>query len=215
MRKFGMMALTLGALACVTADAQAQGQRRGFGGGRFMAGYALLSNKSVQQELKLDDTQAEKIGGVVRDINAKMREKIADIPQEERREKFAELIRSTNEEIKTATKDELKPEQVRRLEQIIRQQSGIAAFAEPGTAEKLELSADQKEKLREIATETASKQRELFESGNREEMREKSATIRKEAQEKAVAVLNDKQQGTWKELLGAPFEVVREDRPNN
>jgi len=211
MRKFGMMALTLGALACLTADAQAQGQRRGFRGGRFTAGYSLLSNKSVQQELKLDDALAEKIGGVVRDINAKMWEKIADIPQEERREKFAELSKATNEEIKTATKGELKPEQVSRLEQIIRQQSGIAAFAEPGIAEKLELTAEQNAKLREIAD----KQRELLESGNREEIREKFATIRKEALEKAVAVLNEKQQGTWKELLGAPFEVVREDRPNN
>src|SRR5687767_3106180 len=99
MRTFGIMALTLGMAVTIAAPVQAQGFRgRGFGGG----GYALLSNKSVQQELKLEAAQAEKVSKIVSDINAKTREKIQDIPQEERREKVAELMRASNEEAKAA-----------------------------------------------------------------------------------------------------------------
>lgn len=85
MRTFGIMALTLGAAVVITAPtAQAQGFRGGFGGA---GGYGLLSNKSVQQELKLEGEQAEKVSKIVSEINAKTREKMQDIPQEERREK--------------------------------------------------------------------------------------------------------------------------------
>ncbi len=54
----------------------------------FGVGYStLLGNKSVQQELKLEGEQAEKISKSVSEINAKAREKSRDLPQEERREK--------------------------------------------------------------------------------------------------------------------------------
>src|SRR4051794_3656844 len=97
MRTFGIMALTLGAAVVITAPAQAQGFRGGgFGGG----GYALLSNKSVQEELKLEGEKAEKVSKIVNEINAKTREKMQDIPQEERREKGAELRKAANEEAK-------------------------------------------------------------------------------------------------------------------
>ena len=41
----------------------------------------------------------------------------------------------------------------------------------------------------------------------------KMAELRKETLEKAAAKLNDEQQKTWKELIGAPFEVKFEPRP--
>src|SRR5207237_4456535 len=106
----GIMVLTLGTAAALTAPAQAQGFR-----GRGMAGYMLLSNKSVQEELRLDDQQVEKATKVVEEVGAKVREKMQDIPQEERREKGAQLFREANAEIKAAVKDVLKPAQITRL----------------------------------------------------------------------------------------------------
>jgi hypothetical protein len=39
------------------------------------------------------------------------------------------------------------------------------------------------------------------------------AELRKETLEKVAAKLNDEQQKSWKELIGAPFEVKYEPRP--
>jgi Spy/CpxP family protein refolding chaperone len=215
MRTFGIMALTLGAAVLIAAPVQAQGFRgRGMGGG---GGYMLLSNKSVQQELKLEGDQAEKVSKIVTDIGAKFREKIQDIPQDERREKMPELMRASNEEAKSALKGELKPEQTTRLEQIIRQQQGVQAFADPTTAEKLKLTADQKAKIQEINQESGEKMREIFSSAgdDRAAAMEKMQTLRKESFKKAHAALTDDQKKSWKELTGEPFEVKFERRPNN
>lgn len=215
MRTFGIMALTLGAAVLISAPVQAQGFRgRGMGGG---GGYMLLANKSVQDELKLEGAQAEKVTKIVTDIGAKLREKAQDIPQDERREKMPELMRASNEEAKTALKGELKPEQVTRLEQIIRQQQGIQAFADPATAAKLNLTDDQKSKIREIGQESGEKMREIFSNAgdDRAAAMEKMQALRKESLEKAQATLTDDQKKTWKELTGAPFEVRFERRANN
>lgn len=217
MRTFGIMALTLGAAVVITAPtAQAQGFRGGFGGAGF-GGYGLLSNKSVQQELKLEGEQAEKVSKIVSEIGAKTREKLQDIPQEERREKSAGIQRAANEEIKAAVKGDLKAEQITRLEQIIRQNQGLQAFADPTIAEKLSLTGDQKAKIREIGQEITEKSRELFQSAgeDRQAAMGKFQALRKEALEKVVASLTDDQKKGWKELTGEPFEIKFERRPNN
>jgi len=48
---------------------------------------------------------------------------------------------------------------------------------------------------------------------DREAMMKAMTELRKETLTKAQAKLNDEQQKTWKELLGAPFEVKYEPRP--
>lgn len=216
MRTFGIMALTLAAAIVSAAPAQAQGPR-GRGGMGFGGGYTLLGNKSVQQELKLEGEQAEKISKTVSEINAKAREKSQDLPQEERREKGAEIFRAANEEVKAIAKAELKAEQLTRLEQIIRQNQGLQAFADPATAEKLSLTDDQKSKVREIAQESGTKMREIFQDagGDRQAAGEKFRALQKESLEKALATLTDDQKKTWKELTGEPFEVKFEFRQRN
>ena len=65
MRTFGKMILACGLVGLLVAPAQAQrpGGGRGFGGpaGPGGGGLMLLNNKSVQQELKVGDEQAEKL----------------------------------------------------------------------------------------------------------------------------------------------------------
>jgi len=205
------MVLTLGVATAFTAPAQAQGRGRG-----MMGGYLLLANKSVQQELKLDDKQVEKVNSVVMDVGAKMREKMQDIPQEERFQKLPQIRREANAEIKSAVKDVIKPEQFTRLDQIVNQQMGVQAFSEPDIQDKLKLTADQKSKVSEINQDTMDKTRELFQSANGDfaSVRDKMTTLRKESLDKVVAVLTADQKKTWKELTGEPFEVKFEPPPN-
>ena len=177
----------------------------------------LLSNKSVQKELKVTDEQAEKLNTFAREMMEKQREEFQanrDLSQEERRERG---LRTRATELVKGMGGILKPEQVKRFEEIQLQQSGVGAFSSPRVQEGLKLTDDQKTKLREINEESSQAMRDAFQDSqsDREGAMKKFAELRKQATEKAVGVLTDEQKKTWKEMTGEPFEVVYEPRPQN
>jgi len=214
MKAFGRMALACGVVALMVVPASAQQGRggRGFGGG----GAALLSNKSVQKELKVTDEQAEKLNTFAREMLDKQREEFQasrDLSQEERRER----ARNRAIELVKGMGQILKPEQVKRFEQLQLQQSGAGAFSSPRVQEELKLTDDQQSRLREINEESGRAMRDAFQDSqsDREGAMKKFAELRKQATEKAVGVLTDEQKKTWKEMTGEPFEVVFEPRQPN
>jgi Spy/CpxP family protein refolding chaperone len=215
MRMMGRLFLTLAAVFAMAVTAEAQGPGRGFGMGGFGGGgYLLAGNKSVQEELKLTPEQAEKASKLATDLRAKIREKLEEIDEDERREKAPAVFREINEEAKSAVKGILSTEQLARLEQISLQQRGLEAFADAHVQATLKLTDDQKSKLKEIEQGVHTQMteaREGFQS-DREGTMKKMATIRKEAHEKATALLTDDQKKSWKELTGAPFEIKFEGR---
>jgi hypothetical protein len=145
---------------------------------------------------------------------AKMREKmesLQDVPEDKLEEKVREVFK---EEIETPTKEVekiLKPEQMKRLVQIARQQGGPRAYLKSENVKDLSITDDQKKKLTEIATELEKDVGELFRGGGfgSPETREKIANLNKEAADKAAALLTDEQKTKWKELVGEPFTVQR------
>jgi len=208
----------LSLVALVAGPAAAQGQGRGFGGrgGGSLAG--LLGNASVQKELKLDDEQTTKAKATAEKLNGEAREKftgLQDLPQEERREKMMAITHEINEATLKAVGEYLKPEQITRLKQISYQQRGAQAFTDSEVAKKLNITDAQKTDIQTIVTESMAAMRTIFtENQDDQEARTKKMTeLRKETLAKAEAKLNDEQQKTWKELLGAPFEVKYEPRP--
>lgn len=217
MRFFGKAVLTFSMVTLLASPAWAQG--RG-GGGFGMFGGAMLTNKGVQKELKVDDAQAEKLDAFVKEFRAKHRpefEKVRELPEDQRREKMRELGRSSNEEMLKDLKDVLKPEQVKRFVQIQLQQAGPGVFTRPHVQENLKLTDDQKSKLRAIDEELGQSMRGVSResAGDRQGAMKKAADLRKQAKEKAMALLSDEQKSTWKELTGEPFEFKFERRPAN
>ncbi len=107
------------------------------------------------------------------------------------------------------------PSRSRRLHQISYQQRGLQAFSDPDVAKKLNLTDAQKTDIQEIAREAGEKRpsREDIQS-DREAAMKKMQEINKETLAKAESKLNDEQQKTWKELLGAPFEIQYPPRNN-
>jgi Spy/CpxP family protein refolding chaperone len=220
MRTFGTMILAFGLVGLLVAPAQAQrpGGGRGFGMGGGGGGVALLTNKSVQQELKVDDAQAAKVNSFAEGLMEKQREqfqKLQDVPQDERRAKMQELGQAMNADLRKGLSDVLKADQVKRFEQIQLQQMGVlGAPAMPRVQEALNLTDDQKSKLRSIQEEQREAMGELFQGGggggDREAARQKMTDLRKKGNDKAMAVLTDSQKSTWKELTGAPFEIRME-----
>jgi len=208
----------LGLVALIAGPAAAQGQGRGgFGrGGGSLAG--LLGNASVQKELKLDDQQTEKAKELAEKVQGEMREKmqgLQDLSQEERQTKMQEINREVNASTLKTAGEFLKPEQITRLHQISYQQRGLQAFSDPEVAKKLNLTDAQKAEIQAIGSEAREKMpsREDRQSDPQAAMK-KSREINKEALSKVESKLNDEQQKTWKELLGAPFEIQYPPRNN-
>jgi hypothetical protein len=189
----------LGVVVLASGAAIAQGPF----GGRGPSGAMLLGQESVQKELKLTDEQNTK----VREFGESMREKFQEafgLEGEERAKKFQELAK----EGEKAVADILKPEQAKRLKEIVYQQQGARAFTDPAVAKAVGLSEEQQKKMKEINDETGRQMRELFQPGTPpdDETRKKMQDLRKDSTEKIVKLLSDEQKKKWQEMQGAPFK---------
>jgi len=177
----------------------------------------LLSNKSVQEELKLTDEQVKKVEKAVSEVRDKNREefeKIRDLSGDQRAERGVALRRKVDEETRESLRGVLEPNQVRRMRQIRLQVRGADALAEPRVQEALELTADQKTKIHEINEDAHEDMREIFRDAgdDREGAMRKLRALHKETLDRAIGVLSDKQKVEWKERTGEPFELKWEGR---
>lgn len=105
----------------------------------------------------------------------------------------------------------LKPDQLKRLNEIYLRVAGTAALNDSEVAKQLEISDEQKEKLgkvrEEAMTSNREEMRELFQSGDREKIQARMAEIRKATDEKILAVLTDEQKKKFEDMKGKPFEL--------
>ena len=215
MRTILKLAAAFGLAVCLSpSTASAQGGR-GMGGAPN--GLGLLTNKSVQKELKLTDDQIDKATKAATEQGDKRREKSQDfqgLEPAEQMEKRQALSKELAVEAKKITDDLLKPEQSKRLGQIVLQNQGIGAYMNPEIQTKLKMTDEQKNKLKDIGDESGKQMtelRELFQS-DREAAMKKMTDIRKETTDKATAVLTADQKASWKEMTGEPFTLVQEPR---
>jgi hypothetical protein len=211
-------------LGGLTALAQPPGGR---GMGMFGGGgpAQLINSKTVQQELKIDESQAGKLKEWAREFGAKQREKMRDLFQGGNfdREKFGEIMAEQTKEAYKEIAAVLKDEQVKRLKQIDVQVSGTRAFAMPHVQEALKLTDDQKEKIRDLQQASGKEMQELaqeFGFGRREkgerpdpekmaEFQKKSAAIAKETMTKIESALTADQKTAWKDLTGESVDVAK------
>jgi hypothetical protein len=206
--------LAVGVLALLANPAWAQGRR---GGG--MGGAAFLRSPEVQKDLKLSDEQVGKIDGALQSSREKHQDEFAalrDASAEERPAKTAALNAAVVDEVKQALA--LSADQAKRFDQISLQSRGIQAFADAAVASKLNLTDDQKSKIREIAASA----RGQFGGFNKDASAEERAEARKKRAEtskanlaKVMDLLTDAQKASWKDLIGTPIEITIPPRQNN
>jgi Spy/CpxP family protein refolding chaperone len=194
-------------LAGTTLAQQRQFPLGGFGGG---AGF-LLTNPDVQQELKLSEEQITKTKDAMQTVRATFKDKFAalkDTPQEDRPAKMQEIAKEMNTETEKSLKGILNADQQKRLKQLELQQRGADALTDAEVEKTLNLTAEQKDKIKTIREDSGKEMREIFQNaaGNFQEAMTKIQTLRKETTEKATSVLTDVQKKSWKEMTGAPFE---------
>lgn len=210
---------------------EAQQPRRGGGFGfRSDPTTLVVSNKALQEELRLTDAQKEKFKAVADKQAEQMKKafaafKDADGDQDKLKDIRAENQKEQekiNEEIKKTVDDTLTADQKKRLQQIGRQAQGVRAFTNEEVAADLKLSDDQKTKIKGIVDEYNKDVREIggfggkggFKKGDFD--KEKLAENQKKREKLARAavadiedVLTADQRKQWKEMTGAPFDTTK------
>ncbi|MBA4064218.1 MAG: hypothetical protein C0501_10985 [Isosphaera sp.] len=199
----------------------------GFGAG---GPSGLVSNKAVQEDLKLSEEQVTKVktwaeefrktaqkiredkgvkgGGFGGKVDAEMLEKMAAANAEISKAAYKELG------------EVLKKEQVDRLRQIERQQMGIRAFTDADTATALKLTDMQKASAKGIGGDFQKESREMmsdlfkggkggFDQEKIKEMQTKTQKLQKEYMDKIVELLDADQKKTWKQLTGEAFDLSK------
>ena len=211
MRSFCKTSLALALVVVLASPALAQRQRQRQGGGN------LLTNKSVQEELKITKEQKEKIDEASKKIQDKYRDefaKLRDLQGEERREKASALAKEVTEELTKAA--DLTSAQKKRFGQIQLQLRRTRAFTDPEVQKQLKLTDAQKETIKTALKEGEDKIKEETKDLDPRTDRRKIGEIRqkvgKETQGKIAAALTSEQKKTWAEMTGEPFEVKFEQR---
>jgi len=206
MKRLMQIALAAVVVAMAAGPALAQEQQRqrrgggfgGFGGGML----SLLTQKPVQEELKLSEEQVKK----VTELQAKERENRPDfqgLDREEIQKKMAERTKVQNEAIAKILDDK----QFKRVKQISLQVQGPRAVNNAEVAKALNITDEQKEKIREIQTKSFQEMRDL---GGDEEGRKKIPELMKQTNEKMMGVLTAEQKTKLKEMQGEPFKNLSE-----
>jgi len=134
------------------------------------------------------------------------RGQLSDEDRAKMREEAAARAKKEKEEIAKI----LKPDQLKRLTEIYVQQQGVNALNDEDVAKELLITDDQKAKLTKVREEQGTAMRELFGAGaggDREAARTKMADLRKQNEEKTLAVLTDAQKKNFEELKGKKFDM--------
>jgi hypothetical protein len=229
MKRFVMYGMaTAGLVAVMAASAWAQqGGREGRDRGRgFGAGFGggglggLVAMPEVQKELKLSEGDAARLVAAINELRPRRGQgggfgdfqNLSEEERQKRMEEFRKQMEENAKKIEDKIKSSLTEEQWKRLNELRLQREGVLALERPDVAEKLNLTQEQKDKIKELMADL----RPQFGPGrgrrgegggppNFEEMRAR----REKATADILAVLTPAQKSTWETLQGAKFEFPR------
>jgi hypothetical protein len=168
----------------------------------------LLRQKSVQKELECSKEVCDKIMKFTKKEYDEA-VKAMDLSGEERKAKF-EAFRKANRKFLT---DTLSRKQLRRLDQITLQLTGLTQLTRPEIIKRLELTDDQVKKFKELQKDARKRLAELIDAKGDKDRHKKLAKLREETRKKIMAELTDEQKEKVRKMVGEPFkgEIVFEN----
>jgi Spy/CpxP family protein refolding chaperone len=173
----------------------------GPGGGR--ANFNLLNNDKVQKELAITAKQKEAISKAFED----QRNGFSDLPDgEDRFTKMQELFKTLQDKITALLDDKQKA----RLKEIQLQMQGPSGLANKETADALKLSEDQVEQIKQINDKTQSDIGDTRQAAGQvdfAEVQKEMDRLRKDGDDKLLAVLTAEQKAAFEKMQGAKFEL--------
>ena len=215
MRTLARWILSAALVVAAVGSAQAQRPGGGFPGGGMGMGAnqnlksLLVSNKPLQEELKVGEEQAAKL----KEFADKQSEAMKGFAQfggdEEEQIARMEIQLKLMKERVAFMKTTLNAEQHKRLGQIEKQQMGMGAFSNAKIAKELAITDEQTEKIKTINTDMTKEMREMFSGGFDAEAQKKVASLRSETQEKIEKSLTEDQRKKWKEMTGEAFDLAK------
>jgi Spy/CpxP family protein refolding chaperone len=207
------------ALSTTAAMAQDQGRAHGFrtGGESPNDPTYLLASESVQKELLLTDSQKASLKQLCGEENDRhpFSSGFIGLSQTEIQKKLDQHAKENRDRISKI----LTPQQTERLNEINIQVAGVAALNFPDVAEKLQLNAEQKATLKNLADEARGKKTELNDAynspplggqkttGKREDYKRELNQVTAERKNQSLAVLTDEQRAKFEKLQGEKFDT--------
>ena len=187
------------------AEAQREGGRRGAGRGFPVSSVRLATADEVQAELKLSDEQKDRVA----EINDKLRDDVRDAFQGGG---GFEQMQKLNQEASAKLAEVLDEGQQKRLLGISIQVNGPGSLVEPAVLKELNVSEEQKTKLADVREAGMRSFLDAFQEMrekdlSRDEMRPKFDELRRDTDEKLMAVLTSEQQAQLESLKGEPVEI--------
>jgi len=202
--------LTLAAILVTSASAQFPGGPPQGGPPGPPTQLMLLSQKSVQTELKLNATQLKKLNEAWTKEQAATRAQ-GNLTAEQRAKKIEEQKEASDRTVG----ETLQNDQKKRLREISLQLGGPKAYSDPQIVKELDLTADQQFQIGAIDEAFRAQMGpppgaqggggKTTTPPSPEAMRKKITELHKSAEEKFVKLLNEEQKKKWKELTGKPF----------
>jgi len=198
-----------------------QGGFRGFGSSRRGGGGAsalgLVDREEVRAELKVTDEQRAIIRELAQSARPDFRQfaQLRELPEDQRRKKIEEIQATARKQALEAEEDlyglVLDDNQAKRLKQIVLQQKGTRALAEPVTAKAVGLSAGQSTKIKGVIAAAEQKRTALVEGlqgsfGGRPGSKSKKGATKKGAAKKKGAT----KKGAGGERKRPDFSALRE-----
>jgi len=167
----------------------------------------LLSNPAVAEDLALSDAQQQRLAELLpRWFGEKIRayEEVRNAGVTVRRRRFVELAEN-HEQI---VRELLTEDQWARLDQLAIQSQGIYAFREPDIVQALNLNSEQRAALRELEFQLMLRSygRRPMGRGEGDERRRQAEVALRETMDKALGLLDAKQQARWSSLIGPECE---------
>jgi Spy/CpxP family protein refolding chaperone len=202
-----LIAVTLcGLAACDSSTAQdnppaRRGGMRGGGGGALF----LLRNETVQKDLSLSEDQKSSLQKL-QDSARESFSSLQGLSDEERTAKIQELMKDQDAKIAGILDDKQKA----RWKEIRLQSRGAQALSDKELAEALKLTDDQVNKIKEIVDAMRKEMQDFRQSagsGDRTAMRDKMTKLRKDTDDKILAVLTPDQKTSYDKMLGTKIDL--------
>ncbi len=211
-------ALVLSLLAA--SSAQAQLSLRGLKFPSSLQNMALLRSGEVQKELGLGEEQKTELSDLGRQLQQEAFEilsSLQDLTPEEQKEAMPdlmEMIADKGKEVQEKVDNILDEKQRERLVELSLQSRNAEALGDDEVAEALKLTDEQKKKLAEVRDEGLKAMEEAMQGlraggGDLGKLREKMGDIRKELNDKALAVLDEAQQKLFDEMKGKKIDLPK------
>lgn len=185
----------------------------GFGGGGGQTKLQLLGVEEVRTELDLMEEQTDALKTLGEEVRPPRPEGGTNFREmsEEDRASFFEKMQKQREEMTSKANEKLEevlmPDQMERLEQIRIQAMGVRALTDAEVIKALTITSEQQDEFKSVGEELRDKMREMFSSGNRENIRETMEQMGKDMEKKMMGVLTSEQSKKFEEMKGEKFEM--------